>query len=134
MRGEVRPWAMQEPQSIEGTPIRVFFSPSCSACRQLVTGISVADSRKIIWCPVAEEENDLAVILNLQQRLAVSGAALSTQFVPALETQPLSALDCCARPYCFCSPAVVQSGPCAGIRRRSASACGIHGGAFRLDP
>lgn len=93
VRGEVRPWAMQEPQYIEGTPIRVFFSPSCSACRQLVTGISVADSRKIIWCPVAEEENDLAVILNLQQRLAVSGAALSTQFVPALETQPLSALD-----------------------------------------
>ncbi len=93
VRGEVQPWAIQEPNSSEGTPVRVFFSPSCSACRQLVTGISEADSRRIIWCPVAEEEKDLAVILNLQQRLNISGAALSTQFLSALEAEPLSMTD-----------------------------------------
>lgn len=93
VRGEVQPWAIQEPETVEGTPVRVFFSPSCSACRQLVTGISEADSRKIIWCPVAEDEKDIAVILNLQQRLNISGAALSAQFLSALEAEPLSMLD-----------------------------------------
>ena len=93
VRGEVRPWAIQESKTMEGTPVRVFFSPSCSACRQLVTGISEADSRRIIWCPVAEEENDLAIILNLQQRLAISDTALSTQFLSALETESLSVAD-----------------------------------------
>lgn len=94
LRGNIPVWAVQEPQqTVEAPPIRIFFSPSCSACRQLVAGLSPADSQKIIWCPVAENEQDVAIILNLQQRLAVSGGDLSTHFGPALDTQPLALRD-----------------------------------------
>ena len=48
-RSEVGPWAIQAPEMEDETTARVFFSPSCSACRQLVMGMSEADARRIIW-------------------------------------------------------------------------------------
>ena len=47
-RSEVGPWAIQAPEMEDETTARVFFSPSCSACRQLVMGMSEADARRII--------------------------------------------------------------------------------------
>lgn len=92
VRSEIQPWAVQSPAAEDESVARVFFSPSCSACRQLVMGMSEADARKVIWCPVADEENDLAVILNLNQRIGM-GAPLNRAFLPSLETPPLTAWD-----------------------------------------
>ena len=86
IRSEMQPWAMQQAQTEENTPIRVFFSPSCSACRQLVTGLSETDAKKISWYPVAEEDKDLAIILNLQQRLALGGNTFAGHFLAAMDT------------------------------------------------
>ncbi len=88
-RSTIEPWAIRSPEVAEEATARVFFSPSCSACRQLVMGMSEADARKVIWCPVAEEENDLAIIMNLKQRIAL-GTPLHRAFLPSLETPPLS--------------------------------------------
>ncbi len=41
--------------------------------------MSEADARKIIWCPVAEEEKDLAIILNLKKRIEM-GTPLTRSF------------------------------------------------------
>ena len=91
-RSEVGPWALQAPEMEDETTARVFFSPSCSACRQLVMGMSEADARKIIWCPVAEEEKDLAIILNLKKRIEM-GTPLTRSFLPSLETEPMTFWD-----------------------------------------
>ena len=91
-RSEVGPWAIQAPEMEDETTARVFFSPSCSACRQLVMGMSEADARKIIWCPVAEEEKDLAIILNLKKRIEM-GTPLTRSFLPSLETEPMTFWD-----------------------------------------
>ena len=90
LRSEMEPWAIQSPGTEEDATIRVFFSPSCSACRQLVTGMPESEARKVIWCPVAEEERDLAIILELKKRLAETGMPLNRVFVPALETPALT--------------------------------------------
>lgn len=92
VRSEIQPWAVQSPAAEDEGVARVFFSPSCSACRQLVMGMSEADARKVIWCPVADEENDLAVILNLNQRIGM-GTPLNRAFLPSLETPPLTVWD-----------------------------------------
>ena len=91
-RSAIQPWAIQSPAAEDEATVRVFFSPSCSACRQLVMGTPEADARNIIWCPVSEEENDLAVILNLNQRIG-TGVPLNRAFLPSLETPPLTAWD-----------------------------------------
>lgn len=88
-RSAIEPWAIRSPEVIEEATARVFFSPSCSACRQLVMGMSDADARRVIWCPIAEEEKDLAIILNLKRRLD-EGTPLNRAFIPSLETPSLS--------------------------------------------
>ena len=55
-------------------------------------GMSEADARKIIWCPVAEEEKDLAIILNLKKRIEM-GTPLTRSFLPSLETEPMTFWD-----------------------------------------
>ena len=57
-----------------------------------VEGMSEADARKIIWCPVAEEEKDLAIILNLKKRIEM-GTPLTRSFLPSLETEPMTFWD-----------------------------------------
>ena len=59
----------------------------CSACRQLVMGMSEADARRIIWCPVAEEEKDLAIILNLKKRIEMTPDVIRNDYSP--ENMPL---------------------------------------------
>ena len=51
-----------------------------------------ADARRIIWCPVAEEEKDLAIILNLKKRIEM-GTPLTRSFLPSLETEPMTFWD-----------------------------------------
>lgn len=93
VRGEVRPWAIQSPGVEDEAVARVFFSPSCSACRQLVMGMSEADARRVVWCPVAEEERDLAIILNMKHRMELADTPLNRAFLPALETPALGVWD-----------------------------------------
>lgn len=93
VRGEVQPWAIQAPAIEDEAAARVFFSPSCSACRQLVMGMSEAEARKLIWCPVAEEERDLAIILNMKRRMEVADTPLNRVFLPSLDTPALSGWD-----------------------------------------
>lgn len=93
IRSEFQPWVIESSEVSEGNLIRIFFSPSCTACRQLVTGMPEAEARKVTWCPVAEEERDLAVILALQKRLAVSAAPFAASFTQALGAPRLTFLD-----------------------------------------
>lgn len=93
IRSEFQPWVIQPSEASEGNLVRIFFSPSCTACRQLVTGMPEADVRKVTWCPIAEEEGDLAVILDLQKRLAVSVEPFAASFTRALEAPRLTFLD-----------------------------------------
>ena len=60
-RSEVGPWAIQAPEMEDETTARVFFSPSCSACRQLVMGMSEADARKIIYSRTSQENGFLGM-------------------------------------------------------------------------
>ena len=55
-------------------------------------GMSEADARKIIWCPIAEEEKDFAIILNLKKRIEM-GVPLTRSFLPSLETPPMTLWD-----------------------------------------
>ncbi|MEG1609579.1 MAG: hypothetical protein RR317_00150 [Bilophila sp.] len=93
LRNEVTPWAIQAPVEAETAPVRVFFSPSCTACRQLVTSMSESDARKVTWCPVSEDEKDLAIILDLNKRLTVSATPIGTAFTQSLEAPALTLFD-----------------------------------------
>lgn len=93
VRNEVSPWAIQSPVESESSSVRIFFSPSCTACRQLVTGMPEAEARKVMWCPVSEDEKDLAVILDLNRRLTIFAAPIGVAFTEALEAPELTFFD-----------------------------------------
>ena len=86
------PWALREAGDEDAT-VHIFFSPSCSACRQLVSGMPEAEAAKVAWYPVAETEDDLAVILALKKRLAVSSEPMSVAFAASLNASRLSFFD-----------------------------------------
>lgn len=92
------PWAMRGPiggleEDSGGAAAHVFFSPSCSACRRLVTEMPAAEADRVAWYPVAEDERDLAVLLALKHRLAVGDEAIGEALTASLETPPLSFWD-----------------------------------------
>lgn len=65
----MQPWSIQLPQEGKDAVVHIFFSPSCTACRRLVMQLPQEQARNVAWYPVAEEEQDLAVIRALHQRL-----------------------------------------------------------------
>ncbi len=93
------PWAMRSPTGgLEedtggGAAAHVFFSPSCSACRRLVTEMPTAEAERVAWYPVAEDEQDLAVILALKRRLAMGDESVGEALTASLEAPPLSFWD-----------------------------------------
>ena len=87
VRGNGEPWPITQ---LEGEhSVHIFFSPSCNACRKLVSNLSESDSRDIAWYPVAENEQDIAVIHRLQTKLE-EGGAFSLEFEAAQTAEPLS--------------------------------------------
>lgn len=90
------PWAVRGPSGSDleegsvGATVRVFFSPSCGACRRLALEMPVREAEKAAWYPVAEDERDLAVILALKRRLAMGDEALGPALAASLEAPDLS--------------------------------------------
>ena len=91
-RNVVQPWAIAQPQQ-ESAKIHVYFSPSCSACRQLLQGISKEDAAAIAWYPVAEDARDLSVINAMAAKLETSNKPISAVFDEAVEAPTLTAFE-----------------------------------------
>ncbi len=90
------PWAMLKPSATQDTLIKAYFSPSCSACRQLVRDLPPAQADKITWFPVVEEEHDLRILGAMLERLRL-GDALAPALAAALEN-PLAGKWALLRP------------------------------------
>lgn len=71
LRMEVAPWAMSGPQE---AAVRVYFSPSCSACREAV--ISLSGRLNTAFYPVAENDEDVTTIAAMQVALG-TGASIA---------------------------------------------------------
>lgn len=91
-RTAFQPWAIAEPQQ-ESARIHVYFSPSCSACRQLLQGISKEDAASIAWYPVSEDPRDLAIISAMAQQLGVSDKPIGAVFDEASNAPALGPLE-----------------------------------------
>lgn len=80
----------------ENAAANVFFSPSCPACKQLIS--AEFGNKRISWYPVEENENDIWRIIYMQERLA-AGDTLEQAFLKAERDRPeekigiFSALD-----------------------------------------
>ena len=71
-RSEVGPWAIQAPEMEDETTARVFFSPSCSACRQLVMGMSEADAKAALQAEGYEVTSEWYTTEDIEEGTAVS--------------------------------------------------------------
>lgn len=63
--GLMKPWPLPFGNAASAT--RIYFSPSCEACRSLVSASS-EDARNIAWYPVAENDGDMAAIGEILRR------------------------------------------------------------------
>lgn len=93
LHSSMSPWAVRGPAEDEASSVHIFFSPSCSACRQLVNGMPAAEAARVSWYPVAEDERDLPVLLALRRRLAVGDESMSAALAASRDAPALSFLD-----------------------------------------
>lgn len=63
--GLMKPWPLPFGNAASAT--RIYFSPSCEACRSLVSA-SAEEARNIAWYPVAESDGDMAAISEIIRR------------------------------------------------------------------
>lgn len=81
VRAETGTWAMLGPQD---ATVRVYFSPSCKACRETVTALS--GRVNVAFYPVAENEADWASILAMKHAVntgASMGEAILAKAAPS---------------------------------------------------
>ena len=83
--GMMKPWPL--PAGNAAGSARVYFSPSCEACRALVAAAAGEDA-SVAWYPVAERERDLVVIAEIIRRTA-AGESLSSALDAALISSPV---------------------------------------------
>ncbi len=78
VRESTTPWAIRAPSVEQGgkqnAPVHIYFSPSCSACRELVNGIASQERQsgqqaEAVWYPVAEDDKDIFVIIRMYQKV-----------------------------------------------------------------
>lgn len=89
LNSTVAPWPVRGADSDEAA-VHIYFSPSCSACRQLVSSMPDAESAKAVWYPVAEDEADLPVILALKRRLEQGNEPIRVALAASFDAAPLS--------------------------------------------
>lgn len=82
--GVLKPWPL--PAGNASASARIYFSPSCEACRALVAAAAGEDA-SVAWYPVGEKEGDLAVIAEIIRRTA-AGESLSSALDAALASSP----------------------------------------------
>ncbi len=75
------PWAIRGSQSAR---LHLFISPSCPACREAVTRLTADGESNLAFFPVAENEQDLSTILQLERELA-SGGPFARAFAASLD-------------------------------------------------
>ncbi len=86
----VHPWAIIAP---ENARIHVYFSPSCSACQELLRGVSPEDAAQIAWYPVAETPQDMAAIKAMQTQIELANTPIQQAFELALTEPGISPLQ-----------------------------------------
>ncbi len=78
LRESTTPWAIRAPAieqgGIQNAPVHIYFSPSCSACRELVNGIASQERQTgqqapAVWYPVAEDDKDIFIIISMYQKV-----------------------------------------------------------------
>lgn len=78
LRESTTPWAIRAPSieqgGIQNAPVHIYFSPSCSACRELVSGIASQERQSgqqapAVWYPVAEDDKDIFIIISMYQKV-----------------------------------------------------------------
>lgn len=83
----IKPYSLNTIQS----PIaRIYFSPSCSACRKLILGTPSKEALRIEWCPVAETSEDIYIIDLMYQSMQKNNdihTALSESHNTSMENQ-----------------------------------------------
>ncbi len=90
MRDTLDPWPMLSAKT--QTPVSAYVSPSCPACRQLMLELPPEQADRIVWYPVAENEQDVRVIAALIERLD-QGERLAQALPKALENPVVGRLD-----------------------------------------
>lgn len=95
VHGSLGPWPLAGPAGGRAA-VRVYFSPSCAACVQLVRAYDETRAGAAAWYPVAENERDLLIIADMKQRLAGEGredggAGLASALDAALAAAPVRA-------------------------------------------
>lgn len=87
------PWSISMPD--EGDiSAHIFFSPSCNACRRLVAEMPEDQGTKAAWYPIAEDEQDIAIIFSMWKRLEASESEnVSSAMNASLTVPPLSFFD-----------------------------------------
>ncbi len=86
VHGMMKPWPL--PTGNAAASARIYFSPSCEACRSLVAAAAGEDA-SVVWYPVAEKESDLAVIAEIIRRTE-AGEKLPSALDAALASSPVS--------------------------------------------
>ena len=66
----IGPWAIR---GSEQAPVRLYFSPSCQACREAVKRLTANGESNIAFFPIAENEADQDTLLALDQELSKGG-------------------------------------------------------------
>lgn len=102
--GLMEPWPLFAGNA--GGAARIYFSPSCEACRALVAA-SAGEAADIAWYPVAERSGDLDVIADIARRTA-EGESLPAALDAALESARLSSLTSAASVLSLPQRAVLQ--------------------------
>ncbi len=89
LHSSLSPWAVRSSVDGESTAA-IFFSPSCEACNRLVTEMPPAQARRASWYPVAESDQDLAIVLALKNRLENGDESLAAALESARQAPALS--------------------------------------------
>lgn len=84
IRAEVSTWAIAGP---EDATVRVYFSPSCSACREAITALS--GRVNVAFYPIEENGDDVNAIVAMAAALE-KGASVADALTAGKAEQPLS--------------------------------------------
>lgn len=76
----------------ENAPVTLYFSPSCSACRQAITALAGAAPDTVAYRPVAEKDDDILAIEQMR-RAVEQGASVADALRKAVETPEAPAMS-----------------------------------------
>jgi len=93
VKSEFTMWPLPQAESTEAAvvarPVRIFVSPSCTACKQLINGMDAKQFANVSVYPVLENLEELSIIKELQRLRTTSSRPFKEDYATALKAKPL---------------------------------------------